>query len=115
MYFMKRYAIIGEDKVVELTGDEVMPGNISGLKHIKGKVNDGDRKFTMKVDPSMVSERKKGEEDSNEIWRPVLTYGDFKRNYWYDSLLFHMVSGFIGAGTAVSLYYWRIIEMFATR
>jgi len=109
---MAHYVIIGDDKVIEKTDAEI-PSSIIGLEHIKGKLLPGDRRHTMKVDPSMISERKKGEEVSNEMWRPVLTYGDFKRHYWYDSLLYHVISRFLGAGTVASLYYWRIIDMFA--
>jgi hypothetical protein len=105
------YAIVGEEKVIELTG--VISNDISGLEHIKGKLLPDDRRHTMKVDPSMVSERKKGEEVSNEMWRPVLTYEEFKRNYWYDSLLFNFMAFLLGAGTAISLYYWRVIELFS--
>lgn len=109
----KSFVVI-DDKVIEANGTAV-PNSIKGLEHIVGKKTPDDRKYVMKVDPSLVKEKIQGKEAENLGRQPVLVY-DIGEPGWtknLDGIAMLALSFIIGAGTSASLYYWGIIHIFA--
>lgn len=112
------YTIVN-DKVVERSSTEI-PNSMNGLVHIVGKRTAEDRKWVMKVDPSLVKEKIQGKESDN-LGRatPIMVY-DFadnmvKRGRQFDAWTVNAVCFLLGAGAVASLYFWRIIEIFVTK
>jgi len=109
------YTIVN-DKVVERSSTEI-PNSMNGLVHIVGKRTAEDRKYVMKVDPSLVKEKIQGVESDN-LGRatPIMVY-DFadmaKRGRQFDAWAVNGVCFLLGAGAVASLYFWKIIEIFA--
>jgi hypothetical protein len=114
---MPNYAIVN-DRVVELTSSEI-PSSMSGLLRIVGKKTENDRKWVMKVDPTLVREKLNGKETEN-LGRatPIMVY-DFadmaKRGRQFDAWAVNAVCFLLGAGGVASLYFWHIIEIFASK
>ena len=107
------YSIIG-DQAVEI----LEPMKYSGVEHIIGKSTPNDRRFIMKVDPSLVKEKIQGKESDN-LGRatPIMVYdfSDAKRGRQFDAWTANVVCFLLGAGAVASLYYWNIIEIFASK
>ena len=66
----KTFAIIN-DQAVDVTGKSV-PKEFNGLTHIFGKKTPEDRRYVMKVDPTLVKEKIRGKEAENLGREPVL-------------------------------------------
>lgn len=107
------HKVIVNDQILDV--DQV-PASIRGLEHVIGKSTPTDRKFTMKADPSLVKEFIKGKEMENLGRTPIMVY-DFddmgKRAKKFDSWIINGVFFALGAGTIGSLYFWKIVEIFA--
>jgi hypothetical protein len=110
------HKIIVNDKILD---ESEAPKSITGLEHIIGKVGPNDRKYVMKVDPSLVREKIQGVESDN-LGRatPIMVY-DFadmaKRGRQFDAWTVNAVCFLLGAASVASLYYWHIVEIFASK
>jgi hypothetical protein len=107
------HKVIVNDQILDF--DQV-PASIRGLVHIIGKSTPNDRKFVMKVDPTLVREKFQGKETENLGRAPILVYGldDMaKRAKQFDTWTINGVFFVLGAMAASSLYFWKIVEIFA--
>jgi hypothetical protein len=107
------HKIIVNDQILD---SDKIPASIRGLEHIIGKSTPNDRKFVMKVDPTLVREKLQGKETENLGRAPILVYGldDMaKRTKQIDSLVVNAVCFLLGAGAVASLYFWKVVEIFA--
>lgn len=110
---MPHYAIVN-DQPIEIT-NETLPGSWAGLNRIIGKSTPDDRRFVMKVDPSMVKEKFKGKEAENLGRSPVLVY-DIASPGWsrkFDSFIMNGISFLGGAAIAGVLYYTGVLRFFS--
>jgi hypothetical protein len=110
---MPAHKVIVNDQILDF--DQV-PASIRGLQHIIGKSTPNDRKFVMKVDPTLVREKIQGKETENLGRSPIMIYdfGDMsKRAKQFDTWIINGIFFAIGVVVAASLYFWRVIEIFA--
>ena len=108
---MPNYAIM-DNKVIEI----LEPMKYSGIVHIVGKRTAEDRKYIMKVDPSLVKEKIQGKESGNLGREPTLIYdlsNLVTREKKFDSWGVNTVFFIFGVVAGAMLYYWRMIEYFA--
>jgi hypothetical protein len=109
---MPNYAIVNDEVVANGNG---IPNSTKGLIHIVGKSTPNDRKWVMKVDPSLVKEKINGKEAENLGRMPILVYDFYdmaKRGRQFDVWVVNGVCFLLGAGLMVSLYFWKVIEVF---
>lgn len=110
---MPTHKVIVNDQIFDF---DKIPDSIKGLKHIIGKSTPDDKRFVMKVDPTLVREKLKGKETENLGRSPIMVY-DFddmgKRARQFDAWIVNGVCFLLGAASVASLYFWKIVEIFA--